>query len=306
MQGSSPLVSVITATYNRSNVLRYAIGSLVNSTFGDWELLVVGDCCTDDTEEVVASFEDPRIRYTNLERNTGDQSGPNNEGFRRAKGRYIAYLNHDDLWMPDHLETALGGIEETRADLVFTLGIDPKNRPRGHLLGAAPNLRYDPSMPVPASLWLLKRELIEEIGDWRHYRESYTVPSQDFLLRAWRAGKELRLIPRVTVIAIQSGIRANVYAQREFEENRRYFEKILNEPGFREELLAAAALELTLASKDLKILPPIRRALINILKRVGLMFNITPIELMSFLKSGRRGAFIDRLRKRRGLPKLKQ
>jgi len=60
---NSPLVSVITATYNRSNVLALAIESVRWQNLCDWELLVIGDAWTDDTEQVVASFADPRIHY---------------------------------------------------------------------------------------------------------------------------------------------------------------------------------------------------------------------------------------------------
>src|SRR5262249_28181342 len=121
MTSRSPLVSIITATYNRSNVLQYTIASVLRATFADWELLVVGDACTDDTEEVVSAFHDPRIRFFNLAQNVGEQSGPNNAGCQYARGSYIAYLNHDDLWLPGHLATALTGLEATEADLVFTL-----------------------------------------------------------------------------------------------------------------------------------------------------------------------------------------
>src|SRR5271166_2413327 len=81
--------------------------SVILQTFTDWELLVMGDGCTDDSAEVVARFTDPRIRFVNLPERVGDQSGPNNEGARIARGRYIAYLNHDDLWFPDHIERML-------------------------------------------------------------------------------------------------------------------------------------------------------------------------------------------------------
>src|SRR4051812_42918921 len=74
----TPAVSIVVATYNRSNVLELAIASVVAQTFTDWELLVVGDACTDDSEQVVESFADPRIVWTNLAVNHGDQSGPSN------------------------------------------------------------------------------------------------------------------------------------------------------------------------------------------------------------------------------------
>jgi hypothetical protein len=118
-----PLVSVVMATYNRSNIIGYSIRSLLASTLQDWELIVVGDACTDDTEAVVAAFSDPRIRFVNLERNCGEQSGPNNAGVALARGRYLAFLNHDDLWLPGHLAALLGAIEADRADLAFSIGM---------------------------------------------------------------------------------------------------------------------------------------------------------------------------------------
>src|SRR3984893_7629219 len=96
-----PIVSVVIATYNRSNVLRCAITSVLAQTFDNFELLVVGDCCTDDTEAVVLSSDDDRVRWHNLLENCGNQYGPNNYGLKHARGRYIAYLGHDDLWHPD-------------------------------------------------------------------------------------------------------------------------------------------------------------------------------------------------------------
>jgi glycosyltransferase involved in cell wall biosynthesis len=119
----APEVSVIMAAYNRSNVLRYAIESVRRQTRADWELLVVDDAGTDDTADVVAAFQDARISFTSLPGNVGEQSGPNNEGLRRARGRYIAFLNQDDLWLPHHLDTLIGEIEASGADLVFPLAL---------------------------------------------------------------------------------------------------------------------------------------------------------------------------------------
>src|SRR5690349_20582249 len=103
MASSAPLVSIIMATYNWSSVLPYSIGSVQHQTLPDFELLVVGDGCTDDSAEVVGAIGDPRVRWIGLENNSGHQSVPNNEGLRQARGEIIAYLGHDDLWLPDHL-----------------------------------------------------------------------------------------------------------------------------------------------------------------------------------------------------------
>jgi glycosyltransferase involved in cell wall biosynthesis len=67
---SCPAISVVIATYNRSRALAHAIESVLGQTFTDWELIVVGDACTDDTAEIVARYveADPRVRFVNLER----------------------------------------------------------------------------------------------------------------------------------------------------------------------------------------------------------------------------------------------
>src|SRR5947207_7975428 len=81
-----PRVTVIMATYNWSSVLPYSIGSALRQSFTDFELLVVGDGCTDDSEQVVTAIGDPRVRWINLSSNSGHQSAPNNEGLRQARG----------------------------------------------------------------------------------------------------------------------------------------------------------------------------------------------------------------------------
>src|SRR5213593_1427755 len=83
----NPSVSVFIPTYNWSTVLPYSIGSVLRQTFTDFELLVVGDGCTDDSAEVVAAIDDPRVRWINLPANSGHQSALNNEGLRQAATR---------------------------------------------------------------------------------------------------------------------------------------------------------------------------------------------------------------------------
>lgn len=305
MSISVPLVSIITATYNRSNVLRYTIESVLRSTFEDWELLVIGDACTDDTEEMVASFDEPRIHFTNLNENVGEQSGPNNEGFRRSRGRFIAYLNHDDLWLANHLETAMEGIEETGAGLVFTLLVWVLPDGSRRLGAASPTGRYEPYMMVPASCWLMRRELIESVGPWRSHRELYDVPSQDWLLRA-SADNELRMVPKVTVVAIPSGERHGSYSGRDVLTNQRYFERIASEPDFLEPELTEIAVHYAAEATSLRVWPCLQKAGKNAVRQLVVKSGSSTRAFVNFLRYRRKGGFIDRLRQNRGLPELKR
>ena len=125
----TPRVTVIIPTYNWPSVLPYSVGSALDQTFTDFEILVVGDGCTDHSDRVVAAIEDSRVRWINLQPRTVYQDGPNNEGLRQAAGEIVAYLGHDDLWLPHHLALAVAAIDEG-ADLVHSMAIvvDPHGR----------------------------------------------------------------------------------------------------------------------------------------------------------------------------------
>ena len=106
---TAPVVSVIIATYNRSRVLAHAIESVRYSTVSNWELIVVGDHCTDDTAAIVASFDDPRITFINLPQNVGEQSGANNEGVRRG-ARSLYRLPESRRHVLSRSSRVLGGV----------------------------------------------------------------------------------------------------------------------------------------------------------------------------------------------------
>jgi len=98
---SQPLVTVLTATYNRPAYLPEAVQSVVNQQMADWEMLVINDGGT-DVRAIVEGFGDERIRYFARERNQG-KAACLNFGLEQARGRYIAYLDDDDVWYPNHL-----------------------------------------------------------------------------------------------------------------------------------------------------------------------------------------------------------
>ena len=301
--GDQPLVSVVTATYNRSNVLRHAIESVLRQTVSRWELIVVGDACTDDTAEVVASFEDSRIQFHNLASNVGEQSGPNNHGAGLATGKYLAYLNHDDIWLPEHLAVTTSGIEESNADLVFSaaLGIGSEGN---WILSAMPGGVYSPHVPVPASCWLMRRSLIEEVGPWRYFREIYTVPSQDFLLRAWRAGHHLEPLPEITLAIFQSGSKVDSYAHRLEDDHLEFLNGLAHEPGFLQQAFAQAAIAMAAERHEMGLIQPVERFAKNAVLRVCGLLGISPQRLRSRVVHRRKGRAIDKLRKVRGLEPL--
>jgi glycosyltransferase involved in cell wall biosynthesis len=100
---SKPVVSVIIPTYNRVGVLRRSIQSVLAQTYRDFELIIVDDGSTDNTEEVVRSYSDPRIRFIRQEKNRG-AAVAYNIGIKAAHGEYIALLDSDDEWLPKKLE----------------------------------------------------------------------------------------------------------------------------------------------------------------------------------------------------------
>lgn len=112
---SPPPVSIITSTYNRAQMLRRAIESVRAQTFEDWEHIIVGDCTPDDTEAVVRSFNDPRLRFYNLpEKSPPGSHGAiaKNHGIQQmARGEYIAYLDDDDSYRPRFLEVMMGYLQ---------------------------------------------------------------------------------------------------------------------------------------------------------------------------------------------------
>ena len=96
-------VSVIVPTYNRANLISETIESILNQTYKNFELIIVDDGSTDNTEEVIRKFKDSRIKYIKTD-NWGGPARPRNTGIKKAKGEYIAFCDDDDIWLPKKLE----------------------------------------------------------------------------------------------------------------------------------------------------------------------------------------------------------
>jgi glycosyltransferase involved in cell wall biosynthesis len=112
MTRSPPTVSVVIPAYNAGKLVRRVLESVLAQTYGDFEVLVVDDGSSDDTGTIARSFEDARVRYVQHERNLG-AAAARNTGIRLAKGRYIAFLDSDDTWLPEKLEHQLAIMRQT-------------------------------------------------------------------------------------------------------------------------------------------------------------------------------------------------
>jgi glycosyl transferase family 2 len=246
-EDAAPLVSIIIATYNYSSVLRCAIQSALKQTFRDFELLVIGDGCTDDSEAVTASFGDARIHWHNLPLNSGYQAAPNNAGLARARGRYVAYLGHDDLWMPDHLDHLVQKIQQTGADVAYSLGlmIGPPGSPVRVLTGATKSGAYEPEALVPPSTVLHRTDMVRDTGLWRDYRELHTPGDLAFLSEAWAAGKRFAPLRELTVLKFNAPWRKDVYRTKPSFEQELYLAR-LSDPS----LLIAELTSLALAMAE--------------------------------------------------------
>lgn len=105
------LVSVITPSWNCGRFIAETIEGVLAQTYANWEMLIVDDCSNDNTKEVVGRYNDPRIHYHCLERNSG-AAVARNTALRMAKGRWIAFLDSDDLWKPEKLEHQISFMKE--------------------------------------------------------------------------------------------------------------------------------------------------------------------------------------------------
>jgi glycosyltransferase involved in cell wall biosynthesis len=209
-----PLVTVLIAAYNRSEVLRYALASAIGQTYRNLEILVVGDACTDDSEQVVAAAGDPRVRWMNLESNSGSQAGPNQAGLEAARGELIAYLGQDDVWRRDHVALLVADIERTGADA--TSAVPSFVWPRPVPVRRLESPRAGDAVPTPSLMH--RRAAGLAAGGWRDHRQTVLPPDADFLVRLRQGGARFSRVRALSLLKFASALRRDSYRDGRFEE----------------------------------------------------------------------------------------
>jgi glycosyltransferase involved in cell wall biosynthesis len=233
-----PLVTVVIATYNRSEVLRLALATALDQTYDRLEILVIGDACTDDSEQVVAAAGDERVRWINLDANSGSQAGPNQAGLEAARGELIAYLGHDDLWRPDHVALLVADIERTDADVTSTTTAYVFPRPLPVRGFASP----PPGEFAPPSSLMHKREAARRAGGWLDHRETVLPTDVDFTRRLRESGARFSRVRALSVLKFTSAQRLNSYRTRSADEQQRAIRRLQKGSFVAREVATALAL----------------------------------------------------------------
>ena len=116
------MVSVIMPVYNTEKYVEEAICSVLSQSYQDWELLVVDDCSTDSSVSIIKRYmeQDRRIHFFQTDSSSGSPVKPRNIGVDAAKGRYIAFLDSDDIWLPDKLQNQIPLFGEGAVAVVFS------------------------------------------------------------------------------------------------------------------------------------------------------------------------------------------
>jgi glycosyltransferase involved in cell wall biosynthesis len=175
-----PLVTVIMGTYKRADIIGRAIQSVLDQDFSDWELIVVGCATPDNTEQVVRSFNDPRIRFHNLEKFVDDTgSATKNQGLKMARGKYICYLDDDDTYTPDHISVFVKYMEKhPDAKLAYCRSCY-RDKKTGRRIWGNPFQRWMHGYAkeklqrynfLNVNCVTHRKDLIDEVGYWRSER----------------------------------------------------------------------------------------------------------------------------------------
>jgi glycosyltransferase involved in cell wall biosynthesis len=232
----TPAITVAIPTYNWSSALRCAIRSVLLQTVQDFEVLVVGDGCTDDTAAVVASFGDPRVRFHNLVRNHGSQWAANNFANEAATADWIAYLGHDDIWYPTHLEAALRTAQQRAANVVAGMMVlyGPEGSGIRSLAGLFASGSFGPRDFVPPSAVAHARSVHQAGVRWRD-PDTIALPTDITFMREAAARDAIIPTGELTCFKFNASWRRDSYKVKPVDDQERMLRRIESGVDFRQQ-----------------------------------------------------------------------
>lgn len=185
---ASPQVSVVIPTYNHAHYLARALQSVLDQSYTSWEVILIDNHSTDNTDEVIQSFTDPRISFLKIH-NNGVIAASRNAGIRAAKGEWVAFLDSDDWWERNKLQVCFDSIDETVDFVYHDLGLV---REAPQFFGKTTTSSWQVKPPVFMDLMvrgnaiatssvLVKKRLLDEISGMNESADM--VASEDY--NAW-------------------------------------------------------------------------------------------------------------------------
>jgi len=195
---STPLVSVILTTYNRSNLLPRAIDSVLAGTYANIELIIVDDASQDRTPEAVSRFKDLRVQYVRMPENGGVLRA-RNRGFDMAAGDYVTILDDDDELLPDALGAVAAEFEKTEREGIDILWFDCQDAESGQKSGSmlidARNIRFEDYVcgRIQGDFWMAFRKAAL---DGNRFNEELKAHESLLWLKIHRT-HSARYVPRV-------------------------------------------------------------------------------------------------------------
>jgi len=169
---TSPTVSIIIPSYNREKLIIKALNSIFAQTYQDFEILIIDDASTDNTKEVIDQLNNNKVKYFRLEKNSG-QCIARNYGIKRATGKYIAFLDSDDEWLPDKLSSQLECFEKGSSGLgavycylyqKYMTFNKTSQIGENYFKGNIHDMFLEGFCPPTPSLFLVKKEALEKVN----------------------------------------------------------------------------------------------------------------------------------------------
>ena len=198
---ASPVVSVVIPTYNHAQFLRAAIQSVLDQTFTDWEAIVVNNYSEDETAEIVASYDDPRIKRVDFH-NHGIIAAARNHGIGLALGEFVAFLDSDDIWYPDKLKRCIEKLHEgndvvCHGEAWVKAGRPPRRMYYGPQRRTSYlSLLYDGNCLSTSAIVVRKTALIQVDGFSEH-PQMVTAEDYELWLKLAKAGCRIALVDEI-------------------------------------------------------------------------------------------------------------
>ena len=218
-----PKISIIIPTYNSEHFIDRTIQSVINQTYKDWELIIVDDLSKDNTRVKLEEWKksDNRIHLIFLEKNSGSPALPKNMGIENAKGKYVAFLDHDDEWLQEKLEKQYKLFEQSKNEklgLVYCF-INIINKNKKTILKYKKNYRenvikeiVNSNFIITSSCVMTRTDVLKKVGT---FDNKFKIPDDwDMWMRMAETGYEFDFVPEYLINYIIHGKNSSIESKK--------------------------------------------------------------------------------------------